>query len=300
MRSTRQLAVTIGLLLVEALCACHPSFAQVWRPPVSIEAGLPVVEVWVDGKGPFRFLLDTGAEGTTVSSELAGTLGGSAIGAVSQHTVSGVARVPLVRFAEMRLGAGGPRAVNVAAAVSSLAGPRGVLRRLDGVLGGDVLDGYDYLLDYREAVLIVARGESLPVNGGVELPLLMDRRRPLVQWPVRQRGTVDTRVLLLLDSGSDTLVVEPSATAFACRKRTARTMTMETQAGRRDVKACDAESFQLGHVEVRNLRLVEVPWPASLTRRERGLLPTTAFDRLYVSPARGTVTVWPRSSRSIS
>lgn len=269
--------------------------ADVWRQPLSIEAGLPVVDVWIRTRGPYRFLLDTGAEGTTVSRQLAEDLALAVVGAVEQHTVNGVSRVPMARVPEMQIGRGGPLAQDVAVAISDLAGPRAALQDLDGVVGGDLLDGHDYLVDYGDGQLVVARGESLPVRGGVELPLVIDRQRPLVRWPSAGLGAAfGSTLLLLLDSGADALIVDSSSGAFTCRPRTERRMTLDTQAGRRDITACEAEPLLVGGVSIRGLRLVEVAWLTAVPRRERGLLPASAFARVYVSPSRGTVTFWPR------
>src|ERR1700688_2388512 len=81
-----------GLLALILLQASAASAQQVVRrvppPPARIElrvpktvvpmelfGGRPVVSVRVNGKGPFRFALDTGVTGTVVSKELAHELG---------------------------------------------------------------------------------------------------------------------------------------------------------------------------------------------------------------------------------
>lgn len=296
----RGLVGTSGFVLAMAVGVAPPASAETWKPPLSIEAGLPVVEVWVDQRGPYRFLLDTGAEGTTISRELAAALAPSVLGVVVQHTPAGATTVRLVRIAEVRLGRHGPASMGIAAAVSSLSGPRAVLRDLDGILGGDVLSGYDYLVDYRRATLTIASGDVLSVRGGVALPLQIDRGRPLVRWPPRTISArtigpgTRTPTLLLVDSGADALVIDASTSTFACRTGTNKPASLETHAGRRDVQACEAEAFRLGRHSVHGLQLVSMAWSTAIPRTEQGLLPAVAFERFYVSPALGTVTFWPR------
>ncbi|MFL6735932.1 MAG: retroviral-like aspartic protease family protein, partial [Sphingomonas sp.] len=51
------------------------------------------VPVQLSGVGPFRFLVDTGADRTAVSREVVGRLGLQSGNEASVHTIAGVARV---------------------------------------------------------------------------------------------------------------------------------------------------------------------------------------------------------------
>jgi Aspartyl protease len=268
--------------------------ATVARHRMTIEGGLPVVDVWIGRDGPYRFALDTGAEGSTVSRELATRLNLTVLGALEQHTLTGTARVPLVRVAALTIGRDGP-VTSVAAAVTDLAVMRGVVRDLDGVLGGDALSGFDYVLDYEASRLTLWRGEAGDASaapGGVSLPLRFDRRRPIVDWPTATDA--EPAIPLVLDTGASALVVdEREAARFACLA-VSQLVVLETHTGRRAVRSCQAGPLRAGSLAITGLQLVATPWPRAIERLDRGLLPASAFARVHVSPRRGVLTIWAR------
>ncbi len=63
------------------------------------------VPVLIDGKGPFRFIVDSGATRTVISSRLAAQLGLPSAGIVPLHSVGGESDVPAVRIASLYVGA---------------------------------------------------------------------------------------------------------------------------------------------------------------------------------------------------
>lgn len=62
------------------------------------------VAVNVAGRGPYRFIVDTGAERTVISRELAASLGLDSGGDVTLASVSTVSRVPSVMIPELEVG----------------------------------------------------------------------------------------------------------------------------------------------------------------------------------------------------
>lgn len=62
------------------------------------------VAVNVAGRGPYRFIVDTGAERTVISSELAASLGLDSGGDVTLASVSQISRVPSVIISELGVG----------------------------------------------------------------------------------------------------------------------------------------------------------------------------------------------------
>jgi hypothetical protein len=89
MRCWKRAADVLYVTLTLVAMSSHPASAEVWRRPLWVEHRLPIVDVWIGSRGPYRFVLDTGAEGTTVSRELATKLVLPLLGAVEQHTVNG-------------------------------------------------------------------------------------------------------------------------------------------------------------------------------------------------------------------
>jgi hypothetical protein len=289
---------TIPIVLLCAVCsllAATPARAEIWRHPLWVEGGLPVVDVWIGSRGPWRFVVDTGAEGTTVSRGLAERLDLPVLGALEQHTMAGAARLLMVRVSGLRVGRKGPPPIELSAAVSNLDAMRRVVPDLDGVLGGDALAGFEYLLDYTAGRLLLARGESLPVSAGddaVVLPLRFERQRPIVTWP---RTLASAPLPLVVDTAAMAFIVDASeAAGFGCRAHTSQAVRLETHSGSRAVESCEMNVLRAGSLEVDGLRMVMLAWPRAIDRLDRGLLPASAFGRIYVSRLRETVTFWER------
>lgn len=123
--------------------------SQVGRAP------LPVVNVMINGKGPFRFGIETGAHFIAVSPAVAGQLGLKAVG--------GPAESP--EYLVDSIAVGGATFITVHA--SGLAGASGV----DGLLGWPFWTGVLMTIDYPAGKLRIS-GDSLPVPNGKDiLPL---------------------------------------------------------------------------------------------------------------------------------
>lgn len=122
--------------------------------------GMIVASVMIDGKGPFRFMLDTGATRTVLSSATAAKLAlQTSPGAhILVQGVSGLTTVPLVHVASVT--SGSLQISDVSAPV--LSGP--VLDGVDGILGMDGLSGMRLTADFvRDQVLISnSSGDSQP------------------------------------------------------------------------------------------------------------------------------------------
>ena len=86
--TTRFISSMLVLLLLHATTGCSQIMHRNPPPPERVElrttetavpmelfGGRPVVSVHINGKGPFEFILDTGAGGTVVNQELARELG---------------------------------------------------------------------------------------------------------------------------------------------------------------------------------------------------------------------------------
>lgn len=287
MRYRIEIVLTVGLA-AGALMAPGAAGAR-WEQRVQMRAGLPVVAVWAENAGPFRFAIDTGAEGTTVSTGLARRLGLVPFAAVEIQTVAGVRKLPVARWHGLRLAREGPEET-VEVALSDLAALRSA-GPLDGVLGSDVLSRYDYLLDFSAGRLVLARGEAIDDPGGVTLPLELHRGRPIVHWPSPARHA--SHLPLALDTGSDAIIVTgPAAAVLPCRRDTHQRGSVETHAGAREATICELDRVTLGDVTLRGLRMVVLPEPLAGERPDVGLLPASAFERMHVSPRNRTVTLW--------
>lgn len=104
--------------------------------------------VYVNGRGPYRFLVDTGAERTLISEELAAQLALPGGRRVMVEGITSGRPARLVEIASLRMGS------LVCPGLEVPVLPRAMLR-VDGYLGLDVLDRHRVILDFRGRTLTV-------------------------------------------------------------------------------------------------------------------------------------------------
>lgn len=164
-------------------------------PTRSDRLGRVVAPVTVNGEGPFRFIVDTGANRSVLSEALAARLGLAAIGTGNVHSVYGVTVAPLVRVANIQYGG---ISLN-AAELPLLSGP--VLAGAQGLLGVDGMTGRRLHLDFdRNCIEITSSSSARRLNNYTTL-----RGQLRFGHLVVVQGAIGSlRVNLFLDTGSDT------------------------------------------------------------------------------------------------
>jgi hypothetical protein len=129
--------------------------------PITFTAGLPTIEVTINGKGPFRVGIDTGAMGGAhMTDRLAATLGLTPFGEARATDPSGrnPVTIKLYRLDDFKLGA-----VEVKGWVGTAApGRPGPLDSLDAILGIGAFAGYVVTLDYAGRRFALDRGALPP------------------------------------------------------------------------------------------------------------------------------------------
>jgi hypothetical protein len=242
---------------------------------------LIVSSVYLNGEGPFRFVLDTGAQSSAIRVGVAERLGIRPEARVEQVTMAGAAWVPTgrARAIAVRTESGG----SVAGADMEvlLGGIEAVLkadRRADGVLGHDFLLGRNYLLDYAAGRLVFDPVPPRPL--GERLPFRIHEGRILLEAEVagKKRG-------LVLDSGAPALILFD--VPILARGRASFTTNVGT------VGAAMAEEI----VTIGRLAVVRLP-AMSIRCGERcrpsdGVLPAAAFRRIYVNATWGYIGLYP-------
>src|SRR5688572_634206 len=156
-------AQDIAGLSVSGTCASVPI----------LPAAIPVVEVKIGGKGPYKFAIDTGAQGHgRISTALAEELGLPKVGEVGTPAPGGtVATRPVFGASEVSVGGVSFRNVDLAA-LSTVRGPQG---EWDGILGNELLTLLPLTLDYGNAR---ARFGGPGLDEG--LPIRFDRGIPIL------------------------------------------------------------------------------------------------------------------------
>lgn len=164
-------------------------------------AGFLFTEVTINGAGPFRLLVDTGATSTSLSPEAARAAGLQPAYAVQLTTLAGETLVPAAVARAVVHGRSAVGGVEVLIAAPSAV--RTVDGKADGVLGQSFLSRIPWMIDYRNRRFVT--GESA---------ILLSRAMP--EFPCRREA--DARLILTvaigaasfnvaLDSGASHLVL---------------------------------------------------------------------------------------------
>lgn len=154
-------------------------------------------------KGPFRFRVDTGANGSVVSAEVIAALGLPILGERLVFGTTGIAPLP---FAVVdRLTAGPVTRRNLAVSIA----PPGALMRTDGILGADIFAGQ--LLDFDMRAGQVGLIDSRHIQFRDPPPRNMHLRNGMLAEVEGMVGAVPAR--FMLDTGADVCIVNPALDA---------------------------------------------------------------------------------------
>lgn len=156
---TTPAAALIGALLAPLTAAAtepvavagdEPAFAT---PTTLDRVGRIVVPVMINGQGPFRLMVDTGANRTTISTDIATQLGIDYAGAptVILNGVTGSAEVPAVDIARLRVGDLVLDAQQILVVEPHLVG------EADGILGVAGLREQRLFVDFRRDIVTISR-----------------------------------------------------------------------------------------------------------------------------------------------
>jgi predicted aspartyl protease len=160
-------------VLVSALLAGSPVSAQQAPTKLDAVAGIPAIDkssqtqdigfkteedrmtvpVRLSGTGPYRFLVDTGADKTAISRQLAGKLNLASGSATAVHSVAGVSTVSTVNVPSLELAR---KDVNIADAPLLDSGDMGA----DGILGVDSLSSQRIVFDFQGQTMSIVPSRS--------------------------------------------------------------------------------------------------------------------------------------------
>lgn len=252
------------------LTALFPLSAEV---PLRIIDGRPVVEqVYLNGSGPYRFLLDTGAQSNQFDVKLASQLGLRPSFRVELATANGSTFAPGLRGVELAVG--DRKAADMEVLLTDLAGVRRLSSGIDGVLGQDFLSHFDYRLDFRLRRIFF---ETAPPESPKSVTLAFTRSNgcPMVETSLGR---------LVLDSGANQLVLFRASAGNngAYSVTTAAGISSFAAATSTPALLIAGRRFSAGEAAV---------LPPSPSRREDGLLPVHLFRSIHVSNSTGRLTL---------
>jgi hypothetical protein len=257
-----------------------------------IQDDLVVVQVRINHTGPYDFLVDTGSQITTIDLVLASDIHLRIDGTTG---VSGIATQSRSAFAFLDLIEVGSHSVPQSLAViQDIAELKAVDPRIRGILGENFLSHFDLLIDNRQQILCLdesrilaqaIKGEDIPLEQPHgprdDLPFT----RPLIV-SVRLTTADLPTVLLRLDSGSNVAVL------YAVQPQLLRASVGRAPVLKRVVNGVEqafavlpAEDIFVGACPVRQVSFA-IPMNevgSGPSPREDGLLPTSAFERVFIS-----------------
>lgn len=141
--------------------------------PFILDGGWIVVDVSIDGHGPFPFIFDTGAR-TVITPEVAKAVGGTPAGGIAIEG-EGPHLVPASTLRAAKIAMGGTELGNQDIFVSDLPNmivDRGSRPRAAGLLGSEILSRYAVRIDYRAKTLKLVPLDSFePPAESIAVPL---------------------------------------------------------------------------------------------------------------------------------
>ena len=285
------------LVIAALLCAVQASFADAPGPAVVpfhfVRGFAVIVPVMVNGRGPYDFMLDTGSTITTVDRELGQEL---ALTPREQGTVTTLTqRTPGLLALARSVVVGPVTEPNVEIMIRDLSGLRRIAPTTRGVLGQNALNHADFLLDYRHKLMEFDTDGALAHSlGGHHVAL----RREMVDGdPQYANLAVHASVSdhgaravdFLLDSGAASLVLfnrfEEKAAEFP------RGWVTDTAGGQ---LFADLQEIQLVIDGKSREVATHVLAFKGAGKDIDGLLPTSIFDRIYISNREGFAMFEPK------
>jgi Aspartyl protease len=164
--------------------------------PLQWSRGIPVVELKINGKGPFRFFFDTGAQGSVLGLDLAKELELPVLGDARVASPGGKG-VPAQNVRMDKIELGGATLRNL----SALAFDRSVLGTGQdhprGVFSAKSFPGYLVTMDYPKERLVIRSGELPAADGAAIFAYGPNQRLPELKLDVAGH-----EVTLHMDSGA--------------------------------------------------------------------------------------------------
>jgi len=242
-------------------------------------------DVRIGQHGPYRFLVDTGAQTTLIDPPLAAALHLQPESRVSIVTQSGSKLAPATNA--VTLSVDGHTLHQAELVFYDMAEARRLDPKVRGILGYNALDGVDFTL--------------LPSKGRLEITSERPEGQVLpLDYSINGRVTLQARMGyetlgFVLDSGASHIVLFRMPQAMAKTKGVAATYTMLDGARHTVPTTWTADMYFQG------LRLPMLPAAivARKGQQEDGLLPASAFEAVHVDRARRELILVPKPAKAL-
>jgi hypothetical protein len=258
-----------------------------------VQRSMIVVPVEINHTGPYDFMVDTGAQLTTVDPALASALHLKVQGSAGIIGVGLYSRVPLTQLESLQIGSHAVEAV--LAVIQGLGQVQAPDPRVRGILGSNFLEHFDVLIDYQHSLLCLDKEKLMQakVKGSrIALARVPHPERYLPSTdrlivPINVSG-IKRQLLMKLDSGSNaTMLYDAGKDLTRALFVGAALRTRGTDGIERAFAVLPPQDVQIGtHV------LYRIPFVTPINPGKDapkvdfdGLLPTLLFRRVYISYA---------------
>lgn len=250
------------------------------------------VPVTIEGRGPFRFMIDTGSQATVVSRRLSEQLGLQSLG---QATVVGMAarkRVELVRLDGLELASRMFDNLHVPLLEAQHIGA-------DGILGLDSLQGLRVMIDFRANSIAVDDARALGGDRGYEI--VVRARNKLGRLIITDAEIDGVRTAVVIDTGSqgsignlalqrrlrarkgvEVISTDVTGTEITARLDMARTLRIGAAAGR----SLTLEGLSVGYADAPAFAALGLAGKPAMVL---GIEDLRLFDRVAIDFAERTV-----------
>lgn len=264
---------TILMCTAMVLMAAPQAWAGSSTPFLAGEQGGVIVAVMLNGKGPIKMLLDTGATHSAITADVVDQVGARILAEGNIISPAGAASRPIASVDSLSFGP-----VTVDIVLPSVAPPASFDAKgeIKGLVGQDVLAGLRYTLDFKRSLIEWQDG---PARGiGIVLKLSFEQGRFLVALP---QGSGVLR--LVLDSGAGGLVLfdGPSSRRLPV-VTTGETVELWTAVASRSAHVVRVPILRVGARTMRDVRGVLVTGEDIRPAVGDGLLPLHFFDRVTI------------------
>jgi predicted aspartyl protease len=210
------------------------------------------VPVRLSGMGPFRFLIDTGADRTAISSQLASRLNYLPGEIAAVHSIAGVSRIATTTVPSLQLTRNEIR--NIQAPLLN-----GVYMGADGILGTDSLRAQRVMFDFEAQTLSIVPS-ALPdfrYEPGTIVVRGTRRNGRLVVTDATANGN---KVIVVVDTGSQVTIGNTAMRKVLMRDRMLsdpQQVVIESVTGQKIAgEYMFVRELQVGGVQLRNLAVV--------------------------------------------
>lgn len=170
------------------------------------------VPVMINGKGPFQFVVDTGASRTVISEDLAKLLALPSAGTAKLHAMGGAANVRMVRINTVEVSTNRKKGVEAAALPRRYVGA-------DGLLGIDSMKGQRIVMDFVAHTMRVEPStmpeEAVPPESDLIIVTARTRLGQLVMVDADANGQ---KIWVVVDTGAQNTVANSRLRALLVKR----------------------------------------------------------------------------------